>query len=337
MVEPTQMPKEGAMLAIGEDFERRTDPFRRELLVHCYRMLGSVHDAEDLLQETMLRAWRARERFDAGRASLRTWLYRIATNACLSALESRSRRPLPSGMVGPSDDPEAPMIPRQEVPWLQPFPDAMLGAEREDPATALATRGSLRLAFVAAMQYLPPRQRAVLILRDVLDWSAAEVAGALDTTPAAVNSALQRARARLEEVGVDEDQIDEPSDPDRRALIDRYVTAFENADVVALERLLTDDAVLEMPPVLNWFVGREAYGRFIAHLFAMRGSDWRMVPSAANGQPAVAAYLRGRNGAYHVHTLQVFTVTESGISHNVVFQDSSLFATFRLPPRLGTK
>jgi RNA polymerase sigma-70 factor, ECF subfamily len=337
MVEPTQIPEEGAMLAIGEDFERRTDPFRRELLVHCYRMLGSVHDAEDLLQETMLRAWRARERFDAGRASLRTWLYRIATNACLSALESRSRRPLPSGMVSPTDDPEAPMIPRQEVPWLQPFPDAMLGAEREDPATALATRGSLRLAFVAAMQYLPPRQRAVLILRDVLDWSAAEVAGALDTTPAAVNSALQRARARLEEVGVDEDQIDEPSDPDRRALIDRYVTAFENADVVALERLLTDDAVLEMPPVLNWFVGREAYGRFIAHLFAMRGSDWRMVPTAANGQPAVAAYLRGRNGAYHVHTLQVFTVTESGISHNVVFQDSSLFATFRLPPRLGTK
>jgi RNA polymerase sigma-70 factor, ECF subfamily len=337
MVEPTQIPEEGAMLAIGEDFERRTDPFRRELLVHCYRMLGSVHDAEDLLQETMLRAWRARERFDAGRASLRTWLYRIATNACLSALESRSRRPLPSGMVSPTDDPEAPMIPRQEVPWLQPFPDAMLGAEREDPATALATRGSLRLAFVAAMQYLPPRQRAVLILRDVLDWSAAEVAGALDTTPAAGNSALQRARARLEEVGVDEDQIDEPSDPDRRALIDRYVTAFENADVVALERLLTDDAVLEMPPVLNWFVGREAYGRFIAHLFAMRGSDWRMVPTAANGQPAVAAYLRGRNGAYHVHTLQVFTVTESGISHNVVFQDSSLFATFRLPPRLGTK
>jgi RNA polymerase sigma-70 factor, ECF subfamily len=337
MVEPTQIPEEGAMLAIGEDFERRTDPFRRELLVHCYRMLGSVHDAEDLLQETMLRAWRARERFDAGRASLRTWLYRIATNACLSALESRSRRPLPSGMVSPTDDPEAPMIPRQEVPWLQPFPDAMLGAEREDPATALATRGSLRLAFVAAMQYLPPRQRAVLILRDVLDWSAAEVAGALDTTPAAVNSALQRARVRLEEVGVDEDQIDEPSDPDRRALIDRYVTAFENADVVALERLLTDDAVLEMPPVLNWFVGREAYGRFIAHLFAMRGSDWRMVPTAANGQPAVAAYLRGRNGAYHVHTLQVFTVTESGISHNVVFQDSSLFATFRLPPRLGTK
>lgn len=324
------------MIVISEDFERRTDPFRRELLVHCYRMLGSVHDAEDLLQETMLRAWRARERFDAGRASLRTWLYRIATNACLNALQSRNRRPLPSGMVGPSDDPEAPMVPRREVPWLQPFPDAMLGVTRDDPAAALATRGSLRLAFVAAMQYLPPRQRAVLILRDVLDWSAAEVAGALDTTPVAVNSALQRARARLQEGGVDEDQIDEPSDPDRRALIDRYVTAFENADVAALERLLTDDAVLEMPPVPNWFVGREAYGRFIGHLFAVRGSDWRMIPTAANGQPAVGAYLRGRDGAYHVHTLQVFTVTDRGISHNVVFQDPSLFAAFGLPPRLGT-
>jgi RNA polymerase sigma-70 factor (ECF subfamily) len=228
------------------------------------------------------------------------------------------------------------MIPRQEVPWLQPFPDAMLGAERDDPATALATKGSLRLAFVAAMQYLPPRQRAVLILRDVLDWSAAEVAAALDTTPAAVNSALQRARARLEEVGVGEEQIDEPSDPARRTLIDRYVTAFENADVAALERLLTDDAVLEMPPVPNWFVGRGAYGRFIAHLFAMRGSEWRMVPTAANGQPAVAAYLRGQDGAYNAHTLQVFTVTDRGISHNVVFQDSSLFATFSLPDHLGT-
>ncbi|HWI02126.1 MAG TPA: sigma-70 family RNA polymerase sigma factor [Propionibacteriaceae bacterium] len=324
------------MIAISEDFERRTDPFKRELLAHCYRMLGSVHDAENLLQETMLRAWRARDRFDAGRASLRTWLYHIATNACLNALESRNCRPLPSGMVGPSDDPEAPMVPRREVPWLQPFPDAMLEADREDPATALATRGSLRLAFVAAMQYLAPRQRAVLVLRDVLDRSAAEVAGALDTTPAAVNSALQRARARLEEVGVGEDQIDEPSDPGHRALIDQYVTAFENADVAALERLLTDDAVLEMPPVLNWFVGREAYGRFVTHLFAMRGSDWRMISTAANGQPAVAAYLRGQDGAYHVHTLQVFTVTDHGISHNVVFQDSSLFATFGLPPRLGT-
>jgi RNA polymerase sigma-70 factor (ECF subfamily) len=320
--------------AINEDFERRTGPFRGELLAHCYRMLGSVHDAEDLVQETMLRAWRAYSRFDERRASLRTWLYRIATNACLTALRGRSLRPLPSGLGGPSNDPEGPLIPALEVPWLQPFPDALLGVDRNDPATALVAQGSLRLAFVAAMQYLPARQRAILILRDVLDLSAAEVAAMLDTTSAAVNSALQRAHARLDEVAVREDQIVEPSDPHSRSLVDRYVTAFENADIVALKRLLTDDTVLEMPPVPNWFVGREAYGRFIAHVFALRGSDWRMLPIAANGQPAVAAYVRGQDGAYHVHTLQVFTVTGSGISRNVVFQDTSLFARFGLLPSL---
>ncbi len=321
-------------MTISEDFARRTEPFRRELLAHCYQMLGSVHDAEDLVQETLLRAWRAYGQFDERRASLRTWLYRIATNACLTALQSRSRRPLPSGLGGPSDDPEGPLIPALETPWLQPFPDAMLGVDRNDPATVLASRGSLRLAFVAAMQFLPARQRAIVILRDVLDLSAAEVADVLDTTSAAVNSALQRARARLAEVAVREDQIDEPADPHRRALVDRYVMAFENADIVALTRLLTDDVVLEMPPVPNWFVGREAYGRFIAHIFAMRGSEWRMLPTAANGQAAVAAYVRGQDGAYHMHTLQVFTVTASGISRNVVFQDPRLFALFGLSPRL---
>jgi RNA polymerase sigma-70 factor (ECF subfamily) len=321
-------------MSISEDFVRRTDPFRRELLVHCYQMLGSIHDAEDLVQETLLRAWRAYGRFDDRRASLRTWLYRIATNACLTALESRSRRPLPSGLGAPNDDPEQPLVRGQEVPWLQPFPDALLGEDPSDPATVLAARGSLRLALVAAMQFLPARQRAILILRDVLDLPAAEVADMLDTTPAAVNSGLQRARARLGEVAAGEDQIDEPADPRRRALVDRYVTAFENADVAALTRLLTDDAVLEMPPFLNWFVGREYYARFIARIFALRGTDWRMIPTSANGQPALGAYVRGEDGAYHVHTLQVFTVTGSGISRNVVFQDAGLFATFGLPPSL---
>jgi RNA polymerase sigma-70 factor (ECF subfamily) len=323
-----------AITALGKDFVGRTDPFRRELLVHCYRMLGSIHDAEDLVQETMLRAWRAREQFDDRRASLRTWLYRIATNACLSALKSRSRRPLPSGICGPSDDPEQPLVPAPEVSWLQPFPDAMLPAERSDPAAVLVSRGSLRLAFVAAMQLLPARQRAILILRDVLDLSAAEVAEMLDTTSAAVNSALQRARARLGEAAGCEDQIDEPPDASRRALVDRYMAAFENADVTALKRLLTEDVVLEMPPVPAWFSGREDFGRFLAHLFTFRGSDWRTVPTAANGQPAFAAYARGQDGAYHVHTLQVFTVTGAGISRNVVFQDPSLFAAFGLSPRL---
>lgn len=230
--------------------------------------------------------------------------------------------------------PEGPLVPALEVPWLQPFSDAMLSVDRNDPAAVLASRWSLRLAFVAAMQFLPARQRAILILRDVLDLLAAEVADVLDTTPVAVNSALQRARARLDEVAVREDQIDEPADPSRRALVDRYVMAFENADIVALKRLLTADVVLEMPPVPSWFVGREAYGRFIAHIFALRGSAWRLLPTAANGQLAVAAYVRGQDGAYHVHTLQVFTVTGSGISHNVVFQDPSLFALFGLAPSL---
>jgi RNA polymerase sigma-70 factor, ECF subfamily len=324
--------EDGMATSTSEDFTLQTDPFRRELLAHCYRMLGSVHDAEDLLQETLLRAWRAYDQFDPSRAALRTWLYRIATNACLTALEQRSRRPLPSGLgAPPGDDPEQPLIRGEEVPWLQPIPDAMLG----DPAGVVASRGSLRLAFIAAMQFLPARQRAVLILREVLEWPAADVAAALDMTTAAVNSSLQRARARLGEAGLGEEQIDEPADPDHRALIDRYVVAFENADLAALEKLLTDDAVLEMPPFLTWYVGREPYIRFIARVFTLRGTDWRMMPLHANGQPALAAYVRAQDGAYALHTLQVFTVTESGISHNTTFQDQDLFAYFGLPERIS--
>jgi RNA polymerase sigma-70 factor (ECF subfamily) len=313
-------------MATIEDFEQRTNPFRRELLAHCYQMLGSVHDAEDLLQDTLLRAWRAFDRYDEERASLRTWLYRIATNTCLTALEKRTRRPLPTGLVGPSDDPLAPMVRGQEVVWLQPFPDAKL-----DPADLVASRGSLRLAVVAAMQLLPARQRAVLILRDVLDWSASEAAEALDTTTASVNSALQRARAKLGQVSLVEEEVDEPTDPERRALVDRYVEAFEKADVEALKQLLTDEVVLEMPPVLNWYVGRPNYGAFMDRVFAMRGPDWRMVRTAANGQPAVGAYAKGPNGLYEAHTLQVFTVTAAGISRTTVFQDADLFPLFELP------
>ncbi|WP_238453628.1 sigma-70 family RNA polymerase sigma factor [Micromonospora sp. ATA51] len=313
------------MTVISEDFDRRTRPYRRELLAHCYRMLGSVHEAEDLVQETLLRAWRAFDRYDPDRASLRTWLHRIATNACLTALRGRARRPLPSDLVAPNPDPDGHLV-VGEVPWLQPVPDALL-----DPATVVVARGSLRLALVAALQLLPARQRAILILRDVLGQSAAEVAETLATTPAAVNSGLQRARARLGAVAVREEQVAEPADPDRRALVDRYVAAFERADVAALTRLLTADAVLEMPPVLNWYAGRERYGRFIARVFAMRGTDWRMLPTAANGQPALAAYVRDGN-AYVPHTLQVLTVDRGRISRNVVFQDRAVFAAFGLTP-----
>ena len=316
----------------SDDFTARTVPFRRELLAHCYRMLGSVHDAEDLLQETLLRAWRAYGQYDPRRAALRTWLFRIATNACLTAIEQRSRRPLPSGLgAPPSDDAEQPLIRGEEVPWLQPIPDAMLG----DPAGGVLSRGSLRLAFVAALQFVPARQRAVLILREVLDWPAADVAAALDMTTAAVNSALQRARARLGEATLSQDQIAEPADSYQRAQIERYAVAFENADLAGLEKLLADDVVLEMPPFLNWYAGREAYIRFIARAFTLRGTNWRMVPVHANCQPALAAYTRAGNGGYALHSLQVFTVTESGISRNTSFQDQDVFSYFGLPAEMG--
>ena len=298
------------------------EPHRHELVVHCYRMLGSVHEAEDLVQETMLRAWRARDRYDASRASVRTWLYRIATNACLTALEGRARPPLPSGLGGPpSDDPDAPLTPSFEVPWLQPFPDARL-----DPAVRAAERSGLRLALVAAMQTLPPRQRAVLVLREVLEFSAAEVAAQLDMTTAAVNSALQRARAGLAAAGLREEVLDERADE----VVHRYVAAFEAGDVAALVTLLTDDVVLEMPPVPLWYRGRADYGAFIARVFAMRSGVWRMVPTGANGQPAVAAYHDGG-----LHTLQVFTVRGGRVARTVVFQDPQVFADFALPPTIG--
>ena len=305
-----------------DDFE----PYRRELLAHCYRLLGSLHDAEDLVQETMLRAWRAIDTYDAERASLRTWLYRIATNACLTALKGRGRRALPSGLVGAATDPQAPIEPSLDIPWLQPFPT--------DPAAVLSARGSLRLAFIAAMQYLPARQRAVLVLRDVLDWSAADVAEALDTTPASVNSALQRARARLAEVDLREDDVDEPTDREIRTAVEGYVRAFEAADVEALKTLLAERVVLEMPPAPLWFVGRDAYGGFIERVYAMRGPAWRLLPTAANGQPAVGAYARGDDGRYHAHSLQVFAAGKAGITHNVTFFDQTLFAAFGLPSDL---
>jgi RNA polymerase sigma-70 factor (ECF subfamily) len=307
------------------DFATSTEPHRRELLVHCYRLLGSVHEAEDLVQETLVRAWKAWDGYDPARASVRTWLYRIATNACLTALDGRARRPLPSGLGRPSEDPGAPLTPSFEIPWLHPFPDARL----DDPGLRLARRGTLRLALLAAMQTLPPKQRAVLILRDVLEFSAAEVAGFLETTSAAVNSALQRAHAGLG--GLTADEVPEPDDKAVEAVLDRYVRAFESADVAGLVELLTDDAVLEMPPVPLWFLGRDGYGRFLERLFAMRGPDWRMTRTSANGQPALVAYCRDDTGVYRLHTLQVFTVEKARVAHNVVFADPAVLALFDLP------
>jgi RNA polymerase sigma-70 factor, ECF subfamily len=320
------------LTSTGRDFESRADPFRRELLAHCYRMVGSAGEAEDLVQETMLRAWRAYDRFDDQLASFRTWLYRIATNVCLTALEGARRRPLPSGLGAPGVDPEQSLTPALDIPWLQPIPDRLLSATASgDPATMVSTHGSVRLAFVAAVQYLPARQRAALILRDVLEFSSIETADILATTPAAVNSALQRARARLEELSASEEQVAEPSSAADRALIASYIAAFESADVPAITRLLAREAVLEMPPVPLWFVGAEHYGQFIARVFRLLGPHWRMIPTAANGQPAVGAYNRGPDGLFHAHTLQVFSVSQSAIQRNVVFWLPDLFELFELP------
>ena len=312
----------------SEEFEARTAPLRGELLAHCYRMLGSVHDAEDQLQETLLRAWRAYDRYDPQRAALRTWLFRIATNTCLTALEQRSRRPLPSGLGAPGVDTDAPLLHGGEMPWVQPIPDRLLG----DPALVASTRHTLRLAFVAALQLLPPRQRAVLILRDVLDWSAAETAAALDMTATAVHSALRRARDRLAAAGIGEEEIREPAEPADVALVEQYVAAFLNADLKALEKLLTDDAILEMPPFLGWFQGREAYVRFIARIYTVRGTVWQIRHLRSNGQPAVAAYVRAPDGdGYVLNTVQVFDIAGGAIRRTSAFQDSEVFALFELP------
>ena len=317
-------------ITVDADFDAATTPFRHELVVHCYRMLGSVEDAEDVAQETLIRAWKARDRYDAERASLRTWLYRIATNACLTALESRPRRPLPSGLGAASDDPDTPLLPDFEVPWLQPLPETYLRRDHADPLARTAERDGVRLALVAAMQFLPPRQRAVLVLRDVLQFSAAEVAGQLGTSTAAVNSALQRARAAIAAAAPRENALLEPDDRAVRETIERYIRAFESADVDTLVTLLTDDAILEMPPLPLWYSGRVNYGRFIARVFAMRGGGWRMIPARANGQPALVAYCPDDTGVLRLHTLQVLTVTDRGIARNVVFADPRVFDTFRL-------
>jgi RNA polymerase sigma-70 factor (ECF subfamily) len=264
---------------------------------------------------------------------MRTWLYRIATNACLTALDSRARRPLPSGLGGPGEDPTEPMRQGREVPSVQPLPDAFLGRGDVDPAAVVVARGQVRLALIAAMQFLPARQRAILIMREVLEWSAVEVAAALSTTPAAVNSGLQRARARLTELGIGADQVDEPAIAAQRVSIDRYIEAFVAADLDALAGLLTDDVVLEMPPVLNWYSGRRNFVGFMARVFQMRGTDWRMFPAAANGQAAASAYVRiGEH--YELHSLQVFGVTRSGIARNTVYVDPVAYAAFGLAPRI---
>ncbi|MFG1946245.1 sigma-70 family RNA polymerase sigma factor [Nonomuraea sp. NPDC048826] len=309
-----------------QDFGRLSEPFRRELLAYCYRMLGSVDEAEEVVQDVYLDAWRAYDAFE-GRSSLRTWLYRIATRACFKALEKGRRRPLPADLGGPEPDPDAALgAPAREVPWLQPMPDFLFTAVPADPAAVVVERQTMRLALVGALQRLPARQRAVLILRDVLQWRTAEVARLLEMTTAAVNSVLQRARAQ---VPLSQDDLIEPAEPRQRALLDRYVTAFATADVEQLVAVLTEDARWEMPPIATWFEGRRTVLAFLAGQLRMIGPA-TLVPASANGQPAFAVYARDRDGRHHPHALHVLTLTTEGASRIVAFHDPGLFPLFGL-------
>jgi RNA polymerase sigma-70 factor, ECF subfamily len=315
------------------DFPQVTDPYRRELLAHCYRMTGSVHDAEDLVQETYLRAWRAYHGFE-GRSSVRTWLYRIATNVCLTALEGRNRRPLPAGLGAPSSEAGTPLEENGEIPWLEPVPDTMLaGNDAADPSAVVADRDTIRLAFVAALQHLPARQRAVLILRDVLRWKAAEVAEAMETTTASVNSALQRAHATLDKANLSEDTVTEPT-PEQAEMLDRYVEAFWRKDIEAIVSMLTKDAVWEMPPYTGWYQGAENIGRLIDTQCPGDVHDMPMLATRANGQPAFGLYMRQEDGTFRPFHLQVLTIGRDGVEHVGAFFEESLFAKFGLPASL---
>lgn len=305
---------------------RELERFRHELLAHCYRMMGSVDEAEDLVQETYLRAWKGYENFD-GRASVRVWLYRIATNACLTALKHRSRRVLPSGLGAPSDDPDAPVRELDgEVVMVQPIPHALL-----DPATIVGSRETLRLGIIASLQHLPVSQRAVLILRDVLSFSAADTAKVLNTTSTAVKSSLQRARGKMAEVTPQLDEIAEPSDPVLSELLNRYISAIEMSDASALAEVLRDDATLQTTGTSTWFSGMEyCLPVLVNHVLGDPGS-WRMLPTAANGQPAAAGYQLQADGSYAAYGLIVLDMTPTGIAGITSFGDPGLVAKCGLP------
>lgn len=314
-----------------DDFAGLAEPYRQELLVHCYRMLGSVDESKDLVQETYLRAWRSYDRFE-GRSSLRLWLYKIATTTCLTALQTRHRRPLPSGLGAPADYAGVGLAAAQpDIPWLQPAPDHLLYGATADPAVVVLQRNTIRLAFIAALQLLSPLQRAVLVLRDVLGWHAQEVAEMLDTSRAAVNSALQRARAQLSQSVPIMEELSEPSDPHVRDVLDRYMSAFENADAEALAELLRADVELEMPPIPTWFIGRDAVISFIANVVLPVPDQWRLAYTRANGAPAFAMYKRTVDGSFQAAGLDVLSLRGGRIGQIVAFNDPRLVTEFGFP------
>jgi RNA polymerase sigma-70 factor (ECF subfamily) len=319
----------------GEAFRALVEPYRRELQMHCYRLLGSAQDAEDLLQETLLAAWRGIGGF-AERASIRTWLYRIATNRCLNALRANARR---SGGYG--DHQEVPMPEpsqrRAEPSWLEPYPDVLLDeiADRlPGPEARYEARESVSLAFVASLQRLPPRQRVVLVLRDVLGFRAAEVADMLDTTVTAVASSLKRARAALadELPGPGRDSVPLPDSPQERRIVADFSRAFEDGNVDAIVAMLTDDAWLTMPPIPLEYQGPEAIRNFLATIALAGGRRYRLVPTRANGQPAFGCYRRDPQAPIlHAHGVLVLTLSGDRIAALTRFLDNSLLTYFGLP------
>ncbi|MGP3950118.1 sigma-70 family RNA polymerase sigma factor [Streptomyces sp. 7N604] len=332
------VPKDGAGVSAAtrgpDEVELRLEQHRRELTGYCYRMLGSAFEAEDAVQETMVRAWKAYDRFE-GRSALRSWLYRIATNVCLDMLGGKERRTRPMDLSSPSTaaSPLGPALP--EVTWIEPVPDGRVLPTDGDPAEVAVARESVRLAFVAALQHLAPRQRAVLILREVLAWKASEVAELLDTTVASVNSALQRARATIASSDIADTDPARPMDEEQRALLARYVDAFERYDLDSLTSLLHEDATLSMPPFELWLRGpADIRAWLVGPGIGCRGS--RLVPVTANGSPAFGQYRPDPvEGGHEPWALQVIEVSDGRITGWNSFLDTArLFPLFGLPARL---
>ena len=319
-------------LAVASEFGE-LEPYRAELTAYSYRMLGSPFDAEDAVQDAFVRAWRSRDRFE-GRSALRSWLYRITTNVCIDMLNSKERRIRPMDL-GPAQEPVATNLhTRPEATWLEPMPMQLVAPER-DPADVAVERESLRLALVAALQHLPPRQRAALILREVLRWEASEVADLLDTSVASVNSALQRARATLAKSNVSTDDRPPPLSDSDRALLERYVAAFERYDITALTSLIREDATQSMPPYDMWLSGRDdIFGWWFGPGIGCQGS--RVIPAvSANGMPTYGQYKPSPQGGHEPWALQVIQLSEGKIADITFFLDTArLFPLFGLPPRL---
>jgi RNA polymerase sigma-70 factor (ECF subfamily) len=339
---PTDPAEERALLEAArggsEDaFRRLVEPHRAELQAHCYRMLGSVHDAEDALQDALLRAWRGLGGFK-GRSSFRTWLYRIATNACLALIERRPKRMLPvdyGPAADPHDDSEVPFV---ESVWVEPFPDEALGVQDglAGPEASYERRESVELAFIAALQHLPARQRAALILREVLGFSAREAAEALSTTVASVNSALQRARKTVDERLPAESQqgtLRSLGDEPVRELVERYVDAWERGDAAAILAMLAEDATFAMPPDPTWYRGRDAIATFLPRgPLSMR---WRLLPARANGQLAFGTYRwEPTKGVYEAHALDVLTLEGAQVKEITAFRAPEVFRSFGLPEQV---